>query len=992
MRDRTLNGLLGLPRHTEVPYDALMPRRVSNLLIVSSLYDYFTIIEDGKLSEMIFAEYLDLDLRFTPSIERVSTAEEALEKLRAETYDLIISMARVGDMNIGEFGASVLEINPDIPVVLLAGSTRELSILPHIESLKGIDSAFVWMGDVRIFLAIIKYIEDRQNAVHDAGTAGVRSIILVEDSVQFYSSYLPILYTEIVSQTHALTEESVNRAQKIMRMRARPKILLARSYEEAVDLFERHQDHLLGIILDAAFPRGGKIDPMAGFEIARTMREKAPGLPILMQSEAQNAHDASSLGISFIDKNSPTLLANLRDFMRRDLGFGDFTFRRPDGTVISRAPDLHTLEWAIQAVPDEYLRSNVTRNDFYIWLMARTEFELAENIKSLADRADMSATDLRHELLRVLKTFRQRSISGVVADYSSRTFEGSLGFVRIGEGSLGGKGRGLAFINSLINTYKLENYFEGVRIFVPPTAVLTTGIFERFMQSSGLWSFVLGEKDDDKITRTFLGVELPADVMENLWNFLQWVRYPLAVRSSSLLEDASYQPFAGIYKTYMIPNNNDDPEIRLAELSSAIKMVYASTYHADPKAYMESLPNRLEEERMAVIIQQVVGRRHRSYLYPSFAGVGRSLNFYPLEGVKSEDGVVSVALGMGKTVVDGGRCFRFCPAHSRKPIQSFTTADYLENSQKSFLALDLTRSPSRARLISPSYLDLTSLNIDVAEEHGTLGPIGSVYSADNDAIYDGITRPGIRLVTMAGLLKGKLFPLADITSFLLKVGTAASSCPVEIEFAANLSDKPDEPHEFAWLQIRPLVLGSELQEIQIEDFDTQSAVCVSHRALGNGYIRGIYDLIYVRADIFERAATPKIAAEIGDLNNKLKESKKPYLIIGPGRWGSSDPWLGIPVKWGQISAARCIVETGFKDMQVDPSQGSHFFQNLMSFGIGYLTVETYHRRGDFLDTSWVDSLPAASETEYLRHIAFDKPIRIAIDGRKNLGVILKPSV
>jgi len=991
MWDRTLSKLIGSPDRAEVPYDALMPRRVSNLLLVGSLYDYYTIIEDGRLSEMIFTEYLELDLRFTPSIERVSTAEEALSKLRCEPFDLVISMARLGDMNIAEFGASVQGNSAGIPVVLLASSTRELQVLPPLASLPGIDSSFVWLGDVRIFLAIIKYIEDRQNAMHDAEVAGVKSILLIEDSVQFYSSYLPMLYTEILNQTHALTEFSINRAQKVMRMRARPKVLLARSYEEAMRLYEQYREHLLGAIVDAAFPAEGKVDPEAGFRVASTFRERTPDLPLVMQSDESNAPLAAARGFRFIDKSSPTLLAGLRDFMRGSLGFGDFSFLQPDGSVISRAPDLRTMEWAIQAVPDAYLFYNVSRNDFYRWLMARTEFDLAEAVRGIVRKMGEQPTELRRNLQATLKTYRERLKSGLVVEYSHRTFEGGSGFVRIGKGSLGGKGRGLAFVNSLINTYDLQSRFQGVRVFVPPTAVLATDIFDRFMQGSDLWTYALTENDDDRISHAFLGAELPSDVMEDLWSFLQWVRYPLAVRSSSLQEDATYQPFAGIYKTCMISNNHNDPEVRLEELCSAIKLVYASTYHSDAKAYMESLPNRLEEEKMAVIIQQVAGKRHGSRLYPNLAGVGRSMNYYPMPDMQPEDGVVSVALGLGKTVVDGGRCVRFCPVYPRKPIQSFTPEDYLENSQRNFLALDLSDSTSTRHPGTALPPDLVALGLEIAEKDGTLAPVGSVYSPDNNAIYDGISRPGIRLVTMASILKGSMLPLADIAAFLLKVGTAASSCPVEIEFAVTLSDEPAEPHEFAWLQIRPLVMGSELREIQIGAIEARDAVCISHKALGNGLWRDLYHVVYVRRDRFSRARTANVAEEIGTLNAGLKKHSKPYLLIGPGRWGSSDPWLGIPVKWAQISAARCIVETGFEDMRVDPSQGSHFFQNIMSFGIGYFTVSDSRSHEDFLDIPWLDRQPAESETEHVRVVAFKSPLKIAIDGRKNFGVIIKPA-
>jgi hypothetical protein len=988
MRDRILSEIIGVPAHPAVSYDALMPRKVSNLLLVSSLYDYYTFIEDGTLSELLVSEFLDLDLRFTPSIQRVSTAEEALERLRTESFDLVISMTRVGEMNIREFGSAVEEICPHVPVVLLACSARELTLLAEMERVTGIDGLFMWQGDVRLFIAIIKQVEDRWNAAHDAQVAGVRSIILVEDSVQFYSSYLPMLYSEIWNQTHGFAADSVTRGQKIMRTRARPKVLLARTYEEAVHLFEQYQDRLLGVIVDAAFPRDGAMDRAAGFRFARLLRARNPDIPMLMQSDARNATLAASLGLQFVDKNSQRLLGHLREFMQEHLGFGDFVFSRPDGGVISRAPDLRTLEWAIEAVPDEDLVPNVTRKDLCTWLIARAEFGLAEAVREIAADGALEAPAMRARLLETLRSSRERSIAGVVAQYSPRTFEGGGGVVRIGTGSLGGKGRGLAFLNSLIDTYHLEHRFPGVRIFVPPTAILTTAVFDRFMESSGLLSYALEETDDARITRAFVEAELPSDVMENLWAFLEWVRYPLAVRSSSLLEDASYQPFAGIYKTYMIANNHEQPDVRLEELANAIKRIYASTFHADPKAYMRSLPNRLEEEKMAVIIQQVVGRRHGPRLYPDFAGVGRSLNFYPMPGMRPDEGVVSVALGMGKTVVEGNRCVRFCPACPRKPMQSFTPQDYVDNSQRSFFALDLSRSRLGANGSGDVDCDLASFDLPVAESDGTLLPVASVYSPDEDAVHDGLSRTGIRLVTMAGVLKGKAFPLADVTAFLLRVGAAASSCPVEIEFAVNLAERQPACHEFAFLQIRPLVLGSEGQETPA-DLDAAGALCVSHKALGNGVIEGVSDVVYVRPQAFDRSHTAKMAEEIGAFNARLERAKRGYVLIGPGRWGSADSWLGIPVKWAQISAARCIVETGLEEIHVDPSQGSHFFQNIVSFGIGYLTVDN-RVAGDLVDMSWLDGQWAETETQYVRHVALEKPLRISLNGRTSLGVIGKP--
>jgi CheY-like chemotaxis protein len=962
---------------------------VRNILLVSSLYDSYTLIEDGRVGEILFAEYLELDLRHVPSIERVSTAEEALAKLGTEPCDLVISMPRVGEMNVRAFGRAVLKKSPGLPVVLLAGNTREVQLVQALGNVPGIDSVFVWLGDGRLLLAITKLVEDRLNAGHDAGVAGVKSILLVEDSVRFYSSYLPMLYTEIVKQTQALMADTVTTNQRLMRRRARPKVLLATSFEEARDLYERYRNDLLGVILDAAFPMGGSVDPRAGFRFIEMMREDGAEIPVMMQSDYENAAAAASAGAAFIDKNSPGLLGELRRFMRTSLGFGEFVFRLPDQTVVTRVPDLRSLELAIQIVPPSCLMYHLERNDLATWLKARTEFELAESFRLREHPRPTDPETIRRDLLQTLGAHRQRAQAGIVAEFSGHIFEGKGGFVRMGRGSLGGKGRGLAFINSLLGTYSVGERFPGVRIFVPPTAVLSTSVFEEFMESSGLLAKALTESDDEEITRAFLAAQLPDDVVEQLWTFLDWVRYPLAVRSSSLLEDSSYQPFAGIYRSYMIPNTHQDSEVRLAELCNAIKIVYASTYHSDPKAYVEATPNRLEDERMAVIIQQVVGRRHGPYLYPDLAGVGRSLNFYPMPGMRAEDGIVSVALGLGKTVVDGGKCVRFCPAHPTKPIQSFTPEDYVENSQRSFFAIDLSHAGPRPGSPEISKGGLVSLDLELAERHGTLGPLASVYSPDDNAVHDGIGRHGVRLVTMAGILKHDVFPLAEVVSFLLEMGAAGSSSSVEIEFAVSLSDEPGKPHEFAFLQLRPLVVGADTRDVEIEAIDPADAVVVTYQALGNGFIENVRDLVYVKPDRFDRRDTPRIAMELGSINDALRQERRPYAVIGPGRWGSSDPWLGIPVKWGQISGASCIVETGLAGMRVDPSQGSHFFQNLMSFGIGYLTVDQFDTR-DFVEFAWLDAQPPAQETEHLRRLSFAEPLKIALDGRKGHGIVMKP--
>jgi DNA-binding NarL/FixJ family response regulator len=954
---RTLDEVAGRLERKHISFSELMSRRVRNIMLVSSMYDSFTFQEDGSLNEMLFSEYLELNLRYAPVISRVSTAGEAIAQIKENPPDMVITMPRVGEMEVVEFGQAVREIAPDMPLVLLAYDTRELALLKARESLMGVDRIFVWQGDALLFLAIIKWAEDRMNARHDAEVAGVKSIILIEDSVRFYSAYLPLLYTEIVEQTQALMAEGINRMQKLLRMRARPKILLATSYEEGEALFRDYREHVLGIVVDARFPRNGRTDPEAGSAFIRMVKDEDPDTPVLMQSrEAENEAVAASLGVPFIHKGSQTLLHRVRDFLRTHLGFGDFVFRRPNGAVVATARDLRGLVERLKIVPDDCLLHHACRNDFSTWLRARTEFDLAKALRPRKAEEFRSPADLREYLLAALSRYRSQTMAGQVAEFSRETFEAGLTFTKIGNGSLGGKGRGLAFINSLLNAYDIQRHVEGVHISVPPSAVVATGIFDQFIEGSGLAPLALGEASDEEIRRAFLAARLPGTAVDALRAFLSRVRYPLAVRSSSLLEDSSHQPFAGIYRTYMLPNNSPDLKVRLGELCRAIQLVYASTYYADSKSYVESTPNRLEEEKMAIVIQQVVGRRHGEYIYPDIAGVARSYDFYPMRGLHAEDGVASVALGLGRTVVDGERCVRFSPAQPNRLYQFASTQDYLKNSQRQFYALDLSKpgpgdaldAGSPDAFADPADSNLAQLGIEAADEHGSLAAVGSIYSPENDTVYEGVHRKGVKLITMAGVLSGDHFPLPETLQFLMEVGKAGFSCNVEIEFAVNLRADGEGPQEFAFLQIRPLVFGVEPEEINLPGVAPARAICISDGALGHGYLEGVRDLVFVKPDTFDRSKTAEIAAEVGAVNARLRGSGRPYLLIGPGRWGSADHWLGIPVTWAQIAGVRCIVEAEMEDIKVAPSQGTHFFQNITSFGIVYFTLRS-EDPADFLD-------------------------------------------
>lgn len=989
MQDRRLETIVPPKKKRHVAYDSLMQMRVRDILLVSSLYDSFTFEEDGRLTEMLFSEYLELNLRYAPNIVRVSTANEALEKLRYGSYDMVISMLRVGEMDLADFGTKISELEPDMPVILLTYNTRELTILEDLGKLPGIDRVFAWLGDVRLFLAIIKYIEDRMNVAHDVRAAGVQTIILIEDNVRFYSAYLPLAYTELVQQTQSLLSDGLNRMDKLLRMRARPKLLLATSFEEGEALFEAYQDHVSGVILDASFPRNGKLDPHAGLDFARMVKTRAPDRPVLIQSsDVANEPHAYALGAAFINKKSSELLKNVRHFMHLHMGFGDFVFRLSNGDVIGSANDLQSLSEMLQVIPVESLLHHVTRNDFSTWLMARTEFELARALRP--KRADEFSTpeEARQYLLAELDAHRDRSRAGLVADFSSGTFKASSGFVRIGTGSLGGKGRGLAFIHTLLERYNVSHKLPTVNISVPPTAVLATGVFDAFMAKNNLSEFAMGDRSDKEIAAAFLKASFPSSAKHAMRTFLERVHYPLAVRSSSLLEDASYQPFAGVYKTYMLPNNHSDFEERLTQLTNAIKLVYASTFYGDAKAYISSTPNRLEEEKMAVVIQQIVGRKRGNYVYPDIAGVARSYDFYPMEGMKAEDGVASVVLGMGKAVVDGRRCIRFSPTQPRRLYQFSSTADTLNSAQRDFLALNLSEQPT-AEDPEDSDGNISTLTLNVAEEDGILNLVGSVYDYQNDTVYDGTSRPGVRLVTMAGVLKSGVFPLAQTITRLLELGSVGFSCQVEIEFAALIREMADEPHEFAFLQIRPVVVDSLIREVDTGRIQKENAICVSTKALGNGIIDRVQDLIYVPMSTFNRSHTVEIAQQIGTMTAKLRAENRPFMLIGPGRWGSADRWLGIPVTWKQISGVRCIVETDMDDIRVTPSQGTHFFQNITSFGIAYLTVNFANEKG-VLDCQWLDTIEPEDQTDHVKLLHFSDPLLIVVNGRQGTGVVMKP--
>ncbi|MFO7607850.1 MAG: PEP/pyruvate-binding domain-containing protein [Candidatus Krumholzibacteriia bacterium] len=966
----------------------LMPHRVQEVLLVASLYDAFTLEEGGRLTELLLGEYRELNLSFPPHVTRASNGEEALNLLEARRFDLVITMSRLGDMEAAQLAARVRDLAPDLPVYNLAFNPRELTFVREADEGEQIDRFFLWTGDVRLLTGIIKYCEDMMNVAHDTRYGDVRCILLIEDSVRFYSSYLPLLYTEVLEQTQSLMDEGINLSHRLLRLRARPKILLATTFEEAWDLYTRYKDSLLGVIADGRFPWDGEHRADAGVEFIRRVKYVDPHTPAVLQStNLELADDARDVGAGFIHKESRTLLQDLRQFMLDNFGFGDFVFRLPTGQEVGRAADLRALVESLRTVPVESVRHHAAHDHFSNWLRARTEFGLASLLRPRKVSEFRDCEELRAYLVAAIERFRTESQRGVVADFSRRHFDGSSKFLRIGGGSLGGKGRGLAFMNSVLHRYGISNRFAGVIIQVPPTAVVGTDVFDTFMREEGLRDFALSEADDAAINARFLEVKLPEGIYADLEAFLDQVRYPLAVRSSSLLEDSQFQPFAGVYATYMLPNSHADLKVRLDQLCDAIKLVYASSYSRGAKSYIEATSNRIEEEKMAVIIQQMVGQRYETYDYPHFAGVAHSCNFYPGQGMQTGDGVVTVALGLGRMVAEGGKALRFSPARPGVLPQFGTTRDWLDNSQRQFFAVDV--SDADRYPVAADDFNLALLDLEDAERHGTLDAVGSVYSPQNDAIYDGIGRQGTRLVSFAHVLKSDIFPLADILKLLLELGRRTMSAEVEIEFAVVLGDGRAVPHQFGFLQIRPLAAGHEAPEIPPELLADESALVATDTALGNGRFDGLLDVLLVPPEAFDRGRTREIADVIGLVNRRLVKQSRPYLLIGPGRWGSADRWLGIPVRWDQISGAQVIVETDLADFKVTPSQGSHFFQNLTNFQVGYLTVNAAHGHGR-VDWGWLTAQPAEEVGEQVRLITLPAPLTVLIDGRSRQGVVLRP--
>lgn len=959
----------------------LMLWRIDKILLVCSSYDSFMLAEDRLLDEVVLREYLGVDLYNIPDLIRVSTIAKAVDVAQQGGFDLVICSPWVADGSANDLADRLRAAGLPIPVVLLAHHEAELELYRKRHDVSRLERLFLFQGDIDLLLAIVKYLEDKMNVAHDVEAMGVQVIILIEDNIRYYSSLLPLVYKELMTNTRSLVPEGVNLAHKLLRIKARPKLLLASNWEEAWEAFRRYEANVLGVISDVEFPLVGELCADAGVRFAREVQARQPDIPVVLQSgKPENEALAYEVGASFFLKGSPTLLGDLRTFMLSNFGFGDFVFLLPDGSEVGRASDLRSLEEALRAVPAESIVYHASRNHFSTWLKAHTEFAIAQRMRPQRLSDFEGAEDIRAYLIRSIREHRYERRRAVVTEFAPGRFETDRGFARIGGGSMGGKARGLAFANWLLSEFDLEERFPEVRITVPTSVVIATDVFDAFLDDNDLRALAITSNDDAEIRARFEAAAFPEAATNELREFLAVCRFPLAVRSSSLLEDAKFEPFAGIYDTLLIANTGAEIEIRLDHLLTAVKRVYASNFSQKAKRHLRATAYRLEEEKMAVIVQRLVGARHGERFYPEFAGVALSDNYYPVGPVRREDGIAAVALGLGCDVVEGGESLRFSPRHPEHLVQMSSVKNALQSSQRHFRALLLPTSDDGGGA------QLLSYDLRTAEQDGTLFWTGSTYSHENAAIYDGIDRPGTRLVTFAGVLKHRAFPLADILQELLELGTRAVGGPVEIEFAVNMSVPRGEPREFGFLQIRPIPQLGEPGGFELEQIEPERVICRSSAVLGNGAEEGIHDVVMVDPETYDRSRSHEVAAEVARLCGTLTARHVPFLLAGVGRWGSADPYLGIPISWDQIAGVRVIVEAGFRDMRVEPSQGTHFFQNLIANRVGYFTVNPESGEGE-MNWDWFRALPAASDNGTVRWIRLEEPLVVLMSGTRRKGVI-----
>ena len=989
----------------DVSFVNLMTRRIFNVLIVANPYDAFMLEDDGRVDEKIFDEYMELGMRYPPTFTQVSTTEEASNVLQTTDIDLVICMPGNADNDAFAVARDVKHMAPHVPCVVLTPFSHGITKRIENEDMTIFDYVFCWLGNTNLILSIIKLIEDQMNIEHDIKEAGVQMILLVEDNIRFYSSVLPNLYNYILAQSKNFSTEALNPHAAAQRKRGRPKVVLATTYEEAIHWYDMYHDNVLGVISDTRFPLVGvngrlahveEGDPEAGLKLLREIRRRDEYVPLILESsEIANRDKAWAEGFDFLDKNSKKFNVDLRHMIEEHMGFGDFVFRDPKThEEVFRIKSLKELQDNIFNIPAESFQYHVSRNHMSRWLCARAIFPVSQFLKTVTWHKLQDLNAHRQIIFDAIVQYRRMKNIGVVAVFDRLKFDRFAHFARIGDGSLGGKGRGLAFLDNIIKRHPELNQFENATVQIPKTVVLCTDFFDQFMDENNLWSIALSDAPDDEILRHFMRAQLPDALIADFFTFFDAINAPIAVRSSSLLEDSHYQPFAGIYSTYMVPYLEDKYEM-LRMVACAIKGVYASVYYKDSKAYMTATSNVIDQEKMAVILQEVVGQKHETRFYPTFSGVLRSLNYYPIGDEQAEEGIASLALGLGKYIVDGGQTLRVSPHHPKQVLQTSEMETALRETQTRFYALDMSHVGDDFKV--DDGFNILNLRVKEADKDGSLQGIASTYDPVDQIIRDGIYEGGRKVISFSGVLQHGVFPLPEILQLAQKLGSEEMRRPVEIEFACNLHNQQQTANsqqpkgEFYLLQIRPIVDSKQVLDEDLAAISDEQCLLRSHNSLGHGISEDVVDVVYVKTnDDFTAVNNPRIADEIEQINRKFLNEDKNYILIGPGRWGSSDYWLGIPVKWPHISAARVIVEAGLKNYHVDPSQGTHFFQNLTSFGVGYFTINTYTGDG-VLQKELLDQMPAVEETEFVRHVRFDNPLKIMMDGKKQQGVVLLPT-
>jgi CheY-like chemotaxis protein len=988
MKMEELNYYYNKFKFGEDIFHNLISRQIKEILLVSTFYDAFIFEQDGRLSEQIFGEYRQLNLSTAPRVTSVPSGRDALQKISEQDYDLVILMMRIGEIDPFELSKLIKQKNKDLPVLLLLNVQSDLVIVEnHKGDMDCIDDVFIWNGDTKLFLAMVKSIEDQLNVDHDTEIGLVRVILLVEDSVHYYSIFLPLLYSVIMRQTQRLINEELTDINKRLRMRARPKVLLVHSYEEAYHIYEKYKEYIVCVISDVKYSYRGQLDNEAGIKLIKTITNEQQDIPIILQSsERENAQKAKELGVFFIDKNSKKLLHNLREFIINNLGFGDLVFRDNDNKEIDRISSLNDIERVLKKLPEESLLYHSNSNHFSNWLVAHGEVVLAKRIRPMKATDFPTVKDLRTFLLKIFEEVRRDKSRGKIINFDPVSLTEVDQIIRLAEGSLGGKGRGLAFLNALFVTMEFDEKYPEVRISLPSTAIIGTNEFDSFVDGLNIDDSIMN-MTDRQIDEMFLKGELSADLQSKISIYIDSIEYPIAVRSSGLLEDSQSQPFAGVYRTFMLPNNNPDKEIRIRQLTDAIKLVFSSVYSKNARTYIESLNYKTEEEKMAVIIQEIVGTNFNdTHYYPHISGAAQSYNFYPTSYMENSDGIASIALGLGKSVVEGKENYRFCPKYPK--LEPLEPGERIKSSQKDFYALSLEQNSFDLK--EGDDATLVKLDLKTAEKEGSLKNLATVWDYQNNRFVDSLTTPGIRVLTFPGILKYSSIPFAEVLQEILEIGEIALGTPVEIEFAVNLSE--DRPNgilpTFYILQIRPLSIAIESYNIDTENIDKERLFLYTEKGMGNGIIDNITDIIYLDHDKFNKTETIQMQEEIEKLNEDMKRKDRDYILFGPGRWGSRDRFLGIPVRWAQINKAKVIVETGLEDFLIEASQGTHFFHNIVAMQVGYFTIP-FVSETDFIDWKWLEQQQEVRRTGYFVHVRTPHPLIIKMDGKKGIALIEK---